>query len=138
MSYVKLLLVVAPVVLTVDLIWLGVVMKPFYESQIGELARRSGTALAPRWPAALGVYVLIPAGIVLFVRPHLSPSAGPGQAIAWGALFGLVLYGVYDLTNRAILERWPLVLTVVDIAWGCTLCGLGGLVLWLAERYLPR
>lgn len=138
MSYVKLLLIVAPVVLVVDLVWLGVVMKPFYESQIGELARRSGAALAPRWAAAVGVYLLIPTGIVLFVRPHLGPQVGPGTAIAWGALFGLVVYGVYDLTNRAVLERWPLVLTCVDIAWGCTLCGLGGWVLWLAQRYLGR
>jgi uncharacterized membrane protein len=138
MSYLKLLLIVAPVVLAVDLLWLGVVMKPFYDSQIGELARRSGAALAPRWPAALGVYLLIPAGIVLFVRPHLGPQATAGQALVWGAVYGLVVYGVYDLTNRAVLERWPLVLTLVDIAWGCTLCGLGGWVLWLAQRWLVR
>jgi uncharacterized membrane protein len=45
------------------------------------------------------------------------------------------VYGVYDLTNRAILQHWPLLLTLVDIAWGCSLCGLGGLVLWAALRY---
>lgn len=135
MSSVRLLLVVAPVVLLVDLVWLGVLMKPFYEQQIGVLARREGAALAPRWPAALGVYLLIPAGIVLFVRPHLGPEAHAGQAIAWGAAYGLVVYGVYDLTNRAVLQHWPLLLTLVDIAWGCSLCGLGGLVLWAALRY---
>lgn len=135
MSYLRLFLVVAPLVLAIDLLWLGVLMKDFYDGQIGALARRQGAALAPRWPAALLVYVLIPAGIVLFVRPHLGSAAGPGQAFAWGALFGLVLYGVYDWTNRAVLAGWPLAVTVVDHAWGCTLCGLGGLVLWAAERY---
>lgn len=138
MSSLKLLLIVAPVVLLVDLVWLGVVMKPFYDGQIGALARRNQAALAPRWPAAIGVYLLIPAGIVLFVRPHLGPQAGAGEGLLWGAVYGLVLYGVYDLTNRAILDRWPLLLTLVDIAWGCTLCGLGGLVLWVAQRYIVR
>ena len=40
-----------------------------------------------------------------------------------GALFGLILYGVYDLTNLAILEKWTRSMTVADIAWGCVLCG---------------
>lgn len=132
----KLLLIVAPLVLVVDLIWLGVLMKPFYDAQIGELARRSGTALAPRWPAAVLVYLLIPAGIVLFVRPALGSNASVLQALGWGALFGLVVYGVYDCTNRAILDKWPLLLTIVDIGWGCVLCGLGAAAMRCAETLL--
>jgi len=136
MSAWKLLLIVAPLVLVIDLVWLGVLMKPFYESQIGELARRNGTALAPRWPAAILVYVFIPAGIVFFARPAMGPNASLLQAFAWGALFGLILYGVYDCTNRSILEKWPLAMTIVDIAWGTTLCGLGSLAMRWAERAL--
>ena len=134
----KLLLIVAPLVLLIDLIWLGVLMKGFYQAEIGELARRSGGALAPRWPAAILVYLLIPAGIVLFVRPAMGNQATLWQAFVWGALFGLVLYGVYDLTNRSILEKWPLRLTIVDIAWGCALCGMGATAMRLAERWLAK
>lgn len=134
----KLLLIVAPLVVVIDLLWLGVLMKPFYDAQIGDLARRSGASLAPRWPAAILVYLFIPAGIVLFARPAMGSQASLPLALAWGALFGLVLYGVYDCTNRSILEKWPLLLTIVDIAWGSCLCGMGAVAMRLAEKFLAK
>ena len=57
-----------------DLLWLGVVMKDFYSHELGALARREGLGLAPRWSGHL-VYLLIPAGIVIFVRPILGETA---------------------------------------------------------------
>lgn len=134
----KLLLIVAPLVMAIDLVYLGVIMKGFYEAEIGQLARREGGSLAPRWPAAILVYLLIPAGLVIFVRPAMGPQATLGQAFVWGALYGLVVYGVYDLTNRAILDHWPLRLTIADIAWGCVLCGIGGVITRLAEKWLSK
>lgn len=53
-----------------DAVWIGVLMKGFYSSEFGEIARRQDGAMAPRWPAAILVYLLIPLGIVLFVRPR--------------------------------------------------------------------
>jgi uncharacterized membrane protein len=135
MHYLKLLAIVLPVVVIVDLIWLGVLMKGFYDQQLGDLARRQGGALSPRWSAAVLVYLIIPGAIVLFVRPMLPPNATIWQAFGTGALFGFFFYGIYDLTNLATLEKWNLSLTVVDMAWGCVLCGIGGVALNLAENY---
>ena len=45
------------------------------------------------------------------------------SSLGWGALFGLVVYRVYDMTNMAILERWQLRMVWIDICWGCFLCG---------------
>ena len=59
----KLLAIMLPIFLFIDLLWLGVVMKGFYSHELGELARRHGTALAPRWGAAVLVYLLIPGGL---------------------------------------------------------------------------
>lgn len=139
MHTVKLFLIVLPAFLIADLLWLGVVMKDFYSHELGALARREGLGLSPRWSAAILVYLLIPAGIVIFVRPILGETATLWQAFGWGAIFGLVLYGVYDLTNLAVLEKWTLRVTVADIAWGCVLCGTTGVLLrvldgWLAGR----
>jgi uncharacterized membrane protein len=134
--HLKLWLIVAAAVAVIDLLWLGVLMKPFYDSQIGELARRNGPSLAPRLPSAILVYILIPLGIVLFVRPAMGSNASLVKACLWGAVFGFVLYGVYDHTNRSILDKWPLPVTLVDHLWGCILCGLGGGTLCLAEKWL--
>jgi len=35
--------------------------------------------------------------------------------LALGALFGLVAYATYDLTNLATLKDWPLAVTIVDL-----------------------
>jgi uncharacterized membrane protein len=134
----KLFAIVLPIFLLMDLLWLGVVMKSFYSQELGELARRDGAALAPRWGAAMLVYLLIPGGIVLFVRPLLGENSTAWQGFAWGALFGLVLYGVYDLTNLAILEKWTVRVTLADIAWGCVLCGTISVVMTLADRWLTK
>ncbi|HTN74176.1 MAG TPA: DUF2177 family protein, partial [Pirellulaceae bacterium] len=82
--------VLAPCVLLIDLLWLGVLMKGFYAQEIGELTRRQGETLAPRWGAAILVYLIIPAGLMLFVRPLLNEQSAAWQAFAWGALFGLL------------------------------------------------
>lgn len=136
MQVFKLWLIVVAVFVTADLIWLGVIMKDFYSHELGELARRAGGRLSPRWGPALAVYVLIPTGLVLFVRPLLPPTAGVFQALGWGALFGLVLYGVYDLTNLAVLDRWTVRMTAADMAWGAVLCGVISVVMCLSQRWL--
>ncbi len=132
----KVFAIVLPAFLLLDLSWLGVVMNNFYSRELSELARRNGSGLAPRWGAALLVYLLIPGGIVLFVRPLVGANATVAQAFGWGALFGLVLYGVYDLTNRAILEKWSLRMTIADIIWGCVLCGTISVLAWYVDRLL--
>ena len=63
--------------------------------------------MAPNWPAAFVVYVLLGTGIALFVIPRASTR--PSAAAAFGALFGLVVYGVYDFTNYSTLRQWPFV-----------------------------
>ena len=49
MHILKLFLLILPPFLVMDLLWLGVVMKDFYAHELGDLARREGPALAPRW-----------------------------------------------------------------------------------------
>lgn len=132
----KVFAIVLPVFLVIDLLWLGVVMKAFYSNELGDLARREGASLVPRWWAAMLVYVLIPSGLVLFVRPLLGLNATVWQAIGWGAVYGMIVYGVYDLTNLAVLNRWTIRMTFADIAWGCALCGMVSVVMWRIDRWL--
>ncbi|WP_422931078.1 DUF2177 family protein [Singulisphaera sp. PoT] len=133
MNHLKIFAIVLPVFLLLDFFWLGVLMKGFYNTEIGELARRHSGALAPRWPAAILIYVLIPGGLVLFVNPLIGSNATIAEAFGWGAAFGLVLYGVFELTNYALLDKWTLRMTLVDIAWGTVLCGISGIVMRTAR-----
>jgi uncharacterized membrane protein len=101
--------------MVLDGVWLGLLMKNFYRTQLAPIVRLADGGIAPNWPAALVVYVLLGTGIALFVIPR-APTVP--LAAAYGAVFGLVVYGVYDFTNYSTLRQWPFVLTLADVAWG--------------------
>lgn len=117
-----------------DYLWLSVFMGDFYKQQLGDLARRNGPDFAPLWWAAVLVYVLLVVGLVAFVMPKARSLAG---ALGWGALFGLVTYGTYDLTCQAVIRNWPVVVTAVDMAWGATICGLTACAVRALEVHGP-
>jgi uncharacterized membrane protein len=112
---IKLAAVGAVAFMVLDGVWLGLLMKNFYREQLAPIVRLVDGRIAPNWPAAFVVYVLLGAGIALFVVPRASTVSA---AAAFGALFGLVVYGVYDFTNYSTLRQWPFVLTLADVAWG--------------------
>jgi uncharacterized membrane protein len=111
-------------------------MVKFYKTELGVLARRSGEAMAPVWWAAFLVYILIPLGLVVFVLPRISATSPAFVALGWGFLYGVILYGVYDLTNYSLIDRWPWRLTVVDIAWGGFICAVTSYLGVLLDRWL--
>ena len=101
--------------MVLDGVWLGLLMKTFYRDQLAPIVRLANGAIAPNWPAAVVVYALLGTGIAVFVIPR---AATVPHAATYGALFGLVVYGVYDFTNYSTLRQWPFVLTLADVAWG--------------------
>ena len=101
--------------MVLDGVWLGLLMKNFYREQLAPIVRLRDGGMAPNWPAAFVVYVLLGTGVALFVIPR-APTVS--LAAAYGALFGLVVYGVYDFTNYSTLRQWPFALTLADVAWG--------------------
>ena len=115
-KYILLYLATVPVFFLIDLVWLGVVARDFYRSQIGSLM-----ADPIVWWAAILFYLLFIAGIIFFaVLPGLDAGSWT-KALALGAAFGFFAYMTYDLTNLATLRGWPITLVVVDIAWGTVL-----------------
>jgi uncharacterized membrane protein len=117
--------------MVLDAVWLGLLMKNFYRGQLAPIARLADGGIAPNWPAALVVYVLLGTGIALFVMPR---AATVSSAAAFGALFGLVVYGVYDFTNYATLRQWPFALTLVDVAWGAVASAAAAVAVRIVAR----
>jgi uncharacterized membrane protein len=99
--------------LALDAVWLTSTYERLYRPAIGHLLR-DGFALAP----AAAFYALYVLGIVVFaVQPGLLGGRS-GMAAARGALFGLIAYATYDLTNQATLRDWPWHVTLIDLCWG--------------------
>jgi uncharacterized membrane protein len=126
-----------PVFLLLDFVWLGIVSRQFYADQLGPWLRR-GTdgAMAPLWTPALLFYVLVVVGIAAFVTPRVVASGGGLVAAAsWGALFGLVVYGAWDLTNYSVMRDWPLAIVAADMAWGAVVCAVTSAAITLGARF---
>lgn len=114
--FIKLYLIALPVFFAIDMLWLGLVAKNFYRHQIGLLMKPD-----INWAAAIIFYLLFIFGLVLFVVTPAVEKSSWTNALIFGALFGLITYATYDLTNLATLKNWPLLVTMVDLAWGVVL-----------------
>lgn len=129
----KLYLLTIPVFFAIDMVWLGVVARNLYKEQLHSL-------LSPQvnWTAAFLFYFIYIAGILFFaVRPGLE-AGSLARACLYGALFGFFTYSTYDLTNLATLRDWPVLISVIDIAWGMTLCTLVSGCAFLIGSWLTR
>ncbi len=114
--YLKLYLATLITFFAIDLLWLGLVARSFYQKHLGFLM-----APSPNWPAAIMFYLLFIVGILVFVVvPGLKDDSLKTTLIR-AALFGLITYATYDLTNLATLKDWPVGLTLVDMLWGTVL-----------------
>ncbi len=112
MQYVIAYVVAAVVFGALDAVWLGWAGSKLYRPALGDL-------LAPtfRLAPALVFYVVYLVGMMWFaVRPGL--SQGLGAAALNGAILGAMCYMTYDLTSQAVLARWPVHVTIIDVIWG--------------------
>lgn len=114
--------------LVMDLMWLGVIARSFYQEQMGHLMRAD-----VNWTAAVAFYVVFVSGIVVLVVWPAIDRQSLTHALVLGALFGLVTYAAYDLTNLATLQGFPLKVAVVDLVWGMVLCATVSAVTYLSS-----
>lgn len=115
LQHLYLYLLTVPVFFALDMLWLGIVAKGFYQEKIGQL-------LGPvNWPVAIVFYLLFIVGILFFAVIPALEVGSLGKALMMGALFGFFTYATYDLTNLATLSGWSYSLAVVDIIWGTVL-----------------
>jgi uncharacterized membrane protein len=115
LAYVLALVVFA----AIDLAWLTAMAPRLYHPMLGDILL--GTVkIAP----AVLFYLVYPVGLTVFAVLPALREGSVVTALGLGALFGLVGYATYDLTNFATLRNWTLQLTVIDMAWGAALSAL--------------
>ena len=129
--YLALYLTTLVVLMVLDYLFLGVIAKGFFVSEVGDMLGEVKPV-----PAVL-FYLLYVVGVLIFV------SGGAGATtqttLLYGALFGLFCYATFDLTSLSLLKHWTWPVVMVDIAWGTFVtatAGTLGLLLtnWLAPR----
>jgi uncharacterized membrane protein len=131
MYYLKLYLISLFTFLIIDFLWLGLLARRFYGKYLGFLLSNK-----PIWIAAIIFYLLFVAGVLIFVVLPSLHTGSTKKVLLLGALFGLVTYGTYDLTNLALVKDWPWIVTVVDMCWGTFLSVIVSYVGFLTGKFL--
>ena len=119
------------VLIPLDFLFLGIVARGFFTSQVGNML--SEIKLVP----ALLFYLLYVVGIIIFVSGGANASAQ--STLLYGALFGLFCYATFDLTSLSLLRHWSWPVAIVDISWGAIVTAVSsnaGLLVanWLVPR----
>ncbi len=113
--------------LALDALWLGVVAQKMYQREFGPMLLDK-----PNMGAAVAFYALYIVGVVFFaVKPALEAGSWT-RAVISGALFGLIAYATYDLTNLATLKGFPVKVVAPDLAWGMVVTTVAALAGYLA------
>jgi len=114
----------------VDFVWLYST-GTYYRTALGHL-------FAPHvsYIPAVIFYLLYTVGLVYFViAPSLQNNVGVLRVALVGALFGLIAYATYDLTNQATMKNWPVLITLIDLVWGAVLAGgISAFIYWIFNR----
>lgn len=129
----KLFLIALPVFFAIDIVWLAFVAKKFYNRHLDHLMRAD-----VNWYAAGIFYMIFLCGLVIFVISPALEKRSFLHALVSGALFGLVTYATYDLTNLATLKDWPILVTIVDLIWGMVLSASVSAITYLIASGLAR
>lgn len=125
-ALIRLYFLCAGIFLIFDLFWLLVVSKKMYQHFIGSLMGE--TKIVP----AILFYLLYIVGVLFFVVVPGIEKGSLWYVLGSGALFGLICYGTYDLTNLATIKDWPVMMTAIDLAWGMFVtAAASGLTYWL-------
>ena len=129
MQLAMLYVVTAGFFLVVDAIMLTKVMRPLFESHLGDQLRDS-----PRLGAAALFYLFYVVGVLVFVSLPALRADAPMQALWMGALLGAVAYGTYEFTSFAVMKGWHWQMVLADTLWGAALTGGAALVGVLVTR----
>src|SRR5947207_15232111 len=116
------------VLVPLDFLFLGIVAKDFFTSQVGNMLGEIKLA-----PAVL-FYLLYVVGIVIFV----SGAAGATwqSTLLYGALFGLFCYATFDLASLSLLRHWSWPVAIVDVSWAAIVTAAASTARLLVANWL--
>jgi uncharacterized membrane protein len=120
--------------LVMDFLWLGFVVKNFNLRQLADIGRIENGDFQLNYGAAVAAYFLMGLSVPAMLDPRVTQANSLPEVFGWGALCGLIIYGIFDFTNWAILKGYPPAFVAADIAWGTFLYGC---VAVLVKKILP-
>jgi uncharacterized membrane protein len=100
-------LLVAFILILIDSIYLSLVKNHFTH----QISIVQGKSLNINYLAVILCYILLVIGLVYFILI-------PKKPVSDAFLLGLIIYGVFETTNKALLDKWTWKTVVIDSLWG--------------------
>lgn len=106
-------LLTAVIFVILDGIYLNLI-KGYFNKQVKAI---QGSDIQINFIATAITYIFLIFGINYFIiQKH--------KSIQDAAILGLIIYGVYELTNLALFKNWSVLTVIIDTTWGATLFAL--------------
>jgi uncharacterized membrane protein len=102
-----LMLASAIIFVSIDFIYLNLI-KNYFNNQINII---QGSKVKINLLGAVLCYIFLIVGINYFIIK-------PRKSLSEAFLLGIVIYGVYETTNYALLKNWSLLTVIIDTLWG--------------------
>ncbi len=131
----RIFLVVLVLFLIFDGLVIGLFTSSFYSRELSNIARMNNGMLEPKWFGVGVVYLILAFGVSYYVILK-DEKTTEATIFLKGMLFGLVVYGIYNIANYSLLKDWTTNLIIVDVSWGAALCGAVALGAYMINQLL--
>ena len=108
-------IIIAIILGVFDYIWLNFIFLKYWKKMINNIQLKP---MNVKSQYILPAYILMTISIVFFALPKISNDNIVLDSLKYGGLLGLVIYGIFDLTNLVVFEKYTLNIAIVDISWG--------------------
>jgi len=79
---------------------------------------QKGEPMKTRMIPGILCFFVLAFGYTYFVLPKIRDEAIVLDSLKYGAIFGLVVYAVYDLTNLSTFGKYATSTAIIDMIWG--------------------
>jgi uncharacterized membrane protein len=79
---------------------------------------QKGEPMKTRMIPGIICFFVLAFGYTYFILPRIRDEAIIQDSLKYGAVFGLVVYAVYDLTNLSTFAKYGIQTAIIDIIWG--------------------
>lgn len=109
---------------------------PMYKTQFKRINKSDINFGTHTWISAAIAYLLLAFGLYLFIVKSEITNSNPNYLTIFlkGSVLGLIIYGVYNGTNKVTINEWGTFESLIDTIWGTLLNG----ILAISAVYLTK
>ncbi len=117
-------IVILVLLLIIDIPMITIINKKMYSDAFFKINNGNISTGSIGIISAIICYLLLTFGIYYFiVSPEINNITSYNKTFIKGLLLGLLVYGVYNTTNKSTINKYSTLVTIIDTIWGSILIG---------------